>query len=587
MAGGLRAIGIFLYFCHMANIAKSILILPVLFLASIFMPAGAEEYQQQGFPSELPAPVVRISSGNAGYGRPINIEGMSYNFAPTFFIYPDRTLSYGEAAELVDELGIRQRKNFTYGGIYVINPSGEKYDAGVDFELFKEMAYMASFTGNLKVIGIGEGATFVNGVIAPKACHCIAGILSINGKERKLPKGTYAGVPAYIYGTEAAKAARAYISMAGAAPQDGYFARPGEPLMKVVADNTDGKSLSEVFSDAWKSVLGRNYRFNNNKHTHYDGTPFGEYGTFELEPYLDTESLGIVRFACESTPNNARPSDKWLWYEYWPEELMNGGEEHSIPVVILLHGNTNDPRTQAETSGFLQLAAKERFFVAELEWQGNNAYAAMQHDGIEQVVLGLLRKYPQLDPSRVYAQGLSAGSITATAIGIEKSHIFAAVGGNSGGVFFTERDGMFSTFNSLWAQATQKRGNVITPYCSVIGMSDMIVPFYNKDNYRENGYLNAWNLYMQMAGLEPIRNLDYSKDGLFGIELTDRQTVKVRRESDFTIETGMICKENIPVVKIIAIRDYGHWNFPPATAMMWEFFKHFSRDPQTHELKYN
>ena len=570
----------------MANFRKSIFILPVLLLASIFMPARAEDYLQQGFPAELPDPVIRISSGNAGYGRPINIEGMSYNFAPTFFIYPDHTLTDDEADRLVDELGIRQRKDITYGGIYVINPTSGKYDADSDFELFKEMAYMASFTGNLKVIGIDGGATFVNGVIAPRACHCIAGILSINGKKCKLPKGTYAGVPAYIYGADAAKVAQAYINRAGAVQQDGCFTRPGEPLMKVVADSADGKSLSEVFDDAWKSVLGRNYRFNNSKHTHYDGTPFGEYGTFELEPYLDTKSLGIVRLTCESAPNNARPSDKWLWYEYWPEELMDGGAERSVPVVILLHGNMNDPRTQAETSGFLQLAAKERFFVAELEWQGNNAYAAMQHDGIEQVVLGLLKKYPQLDPSRVYAQGLSAGSITATAIGIEKSHIFAAVGGNSGGVFFIERDGMFSTYNSLWAKATQKRGNVIMPYCSVLGMSDMIVPFYNKDNYKENGYLNAWNLYMQMAGLDPIRTLDYSKDDLFGIELTDRQTVKVKRESDFTIETGLICKEDIPVVKIIAIRDYGHWNFPPATAMMWEFFKHFSRDPQTYELMY-
>ena len=132
----------------MANFRKSIFILPVLLLASIFMPARAEDYLQQGFPAELPDPVIRISSGNAGYGRPINIEGMSYNFAPTFFIYPDHTLTDDEADRLVDELGIRQRKDITYGGIYVINPTSGKYDADSDFELFKEMAYMASFTGN-------------------------------------------------------------------------------------------------------------------------------------------------------------------------------------------------------------------------------------------------------------------------------------------------------------------------------------------------------------------------------------------------------------------------------------------------------
>ena len=557
----------------------------ILFLSAAMLPARADD-TQQGFAPKLPDSVISVRYSNVGYGRPINIEGMSYNFAPTFFIYPDSSQDEEGAENLVSELGIKDMKGLVCGGIYIMNPSGDSYNEQTDFETFKKMAYMASFTGNLKVVGIGAGATFVNSVIAPKAGHCIAGILSVNGKKYKLPKGSYPGVPAYIYGKDAAKVAQPYITMAGAVLQDGFYANPAEPLMKIMADNSAGKSLSQIFSDAWKSVLGRNYRYNNYKHTHYTGTPFGEYGVFELEPYLDIESLGIVRKECESTPNHTRPADKWLWYEYWPEELVDGGAEHSVPVVILLHGNTNDPRTQAETSGFLQLAGEERFFVAELEWQGNNAYAAMQHDGIEQVVLGILRKYPQLDPSRVYAQGLSAGSMTSTAIGIEKSHLFAAVGGNSGGAFVGDRDGLFSSSTSLWAQASQKRGNVIMPYCSVLGTSDELVPFYNKENYRQNGYLNAWNIYMFMAGLEPLDTLDFSKDEFFGIELDSRQSVQIAKGGGYTVETGQICKDDIPVVKIIAIRDYGHWNFQPAARMMWEFFSHYSRDPKTHKLKY-
>ena len=52
------------------------------------------------------------------------------------------------------------------------------------------------------------------------------------------------------------------------------------------------------------------------------------------------------------------------------------------------------------------------------------------------------------------------GSITATALGIRKSYVFAAVGGNCGGVFSGPRRGLFLSYDSLWAEATQKRGDV-------------------------------------------------------------------------------------------------------------------------------
>ena len=74
--------------------------------------------------------------------------------------------------------------------------------------------------------------------------------------------------------------------------------------------------------------------------------------------------------------------------------MIEGAPDASVPVMVLLHGNTNDPRTQAETSGFLQVAGKERFFVVEMEWQGSRNYGAMGYDGVERVIQLLLEKYP-------------------------------------------------------------------------------------------------------------------------------------------------------------------------------------------------
>ena len=253
--------------------------------------------------------------------------------------------------------------------------------------------------------------------------------------------------------------------------------------------------------------------------------------------------------------------------------------------MVLLHGNQNDPRTQAETSGFIQVAGRERFLVVEMEWQGSVSSQAMGHDGIENVLLQLLAKYQQLDPSRIYAEGLSAGSMTASALGIKKSHVFAAVGGHSGGIM-GGRGGAFPGMDPIWNEATQKRGAIEMPYCSVLGTADNVVPFIRPDNWKGNGYFNAWRIYEQMNGMTVVDELDFSIDPLFGQRLRDRETIRTNKGAGITIETGQLYKGDVPLIKIVAVVDYGHWNFQPTAQIMWDFFKQFRRDPDTRKLIY-
>jgi poly(3-hydroxybutyrate) depolymerase len=210
----------------------------------------------------------------------------------------------------------------------------------------------------------------------------------------------------------------------------------------------------------------------------------------------------------------------------------------------------------------------------------------MGHDGVETVLYQLFAKYPQLDPSRVYAEGLSAGSITATALGIKKSHLFTAVGGHSGGIFAGAFKG-YSTFDALWAEATQKRGAVEVPYCSVLGTKDNVVPYMQPDNWKQNNYLNAWNAYEQMNGMEVVREMDFAQYPVFGQPLQDRQTLVTAKGDGITVESGVLYKGSVPMIKIVAVMDYGHWNFQPTARIMWDFFKQFHRDPQTKALIYN
>ena len=522
---------------------------------------------QPGFEPLEQVILTQRASFNIVYGGPTRAEGRSYNFTPAFFIYPDARLDKEGAEKLLADLDIQPLLDANYGTAMVINPTGDKYTEA-DFEVFEKLFNMFRGPGNLKVVGLGGGATFVNQVIAPRAGNQIADILTVDGKPGKEAKP----VPAYVAGKGAAKVAKAYQKAL----------REDEPLLQVVVNPDAKASLKTILEDAWKQVLGRNYRYNNYQHTHYEGAKLGEYGSYELEPYLDCEALGMKRIIVEQPTGK---DTKWLWYEYWPQELLEGAPEKSIPVMVLLHGNMNDPRTQAETSGFIQIAAEDRFFVVEMEWQGSPNYQAMGHDGIETVLFQLLEKYPQLDPSRVYGEGLSAGSITATALGIKKSHLFAAVGGHSGGIFGGSFMG-YSTLDALWAEATQKRGAVEVPYCSVFGTKDNVVPYMSPDNWKGNNYLNAWNTYEQMNGMEVASEMDFSVDPVFGQVLKDRESIQTAKGDGITVETGVLYKGDVPMIKLVAVMDYGHWNFQPTARIMWDFFRQFRRDPQTKKLIY-
>lgn len=560
-------------------------------LAAAAQPGGREVGQnvpgagRRFIPDPDPENVVLNRRAAMPFGAgATNFDGRSFNNAPTFFVYPDKPVDKTGAEELVEALGLQPILENNFGSVVILNPVGAKYDAAADFDCFVKM-FNKSRSGNLKVLGFGEGATFVNQVIALKAADHVAGIVTVGGKPAKLPKGFASyGVPAFVAGKTAAKVAKEYEALNAACA-------PAEPLLQVVT--SAATEPGAVFAEAWEKVLSRNFRYNNYKHTHYEGGQFGQYGPYELEPYTDWERLGIERIKVEQPmafgPQGQQGPNvpKQLWYEYWPKELKEGAAPKSVPMVVLLHGNANDPRTQAETSGFLQVAGEERFFVVEMEWQGSQSFQAMGQDGVETVIYQLLAKYPQLDPARVYAEGLSAGSMTATALGIKKSHVFAAVGGHSGGLFGGMGAGPFPGFEAIWNEATQKRGAVETAYCSVFGTKDTTVPYMTPDNWKGNSYLNAWNAYEQMNGMTIVRDMDFSVDPVFGQVLRDRESVKTAKGEGIVMETGQLYKGNVPLIRLVAVMDYGHWNFMPTARVMWDFFKHYRRDPDTKKLVYS
>lgn len=512
-----------------------------------------------------------------------NIHSRAGN-GPVFYIFPDCKLDNNQALELAGNLNLVNIIKEYGGRIMVVNPSSDKWQEQ-DLEDFRRLIGMGSSPTNVKVIGIGSGATFVNRqLVATELAGVIAGIVSIDGEPGKICR---LPVPAFIGGKNAAKAAKPYQTTSDSAPAD--------PLQKVVV-NTDKKaSLETLFAEAWDKVLSANYRYNNLYRTFYTSrgidNPEG-VKNFELVSIPVFDKLGIQRNVVEyplvdmNAPSRPENPDKYLWYEYIPKQMQEAAPS-TVPLVVLLHGHGNDPRTQSESSGFIELAAEEGFMAVEMEWQGSKGYQPMGLDGIEAVISVILQKYPQIDASRIYAEGLSAGAMTSNMLGVRKSHLFAAVAGHSGGIFSGNGLGYYAYGSEpLMNEAIQKRGNVEVGFCSVVGTHDDTIRFFNKDNWEGNPYLNVWRIYETINGMPVTGNLDFSVDSTFGFALQDRTTIHTGKSEDITIEFGQLYKDEKPMIRLMVINNYGHWNFKPAARLIWDFFRHFSRDTETKELRY-
>ena len=516
-------------------------------------------------------------------GDDLELEtGRLTSFSPLYLVYPDKKLDEAQSMSLIQELGIdRQLKEFGVG-FGVVNPVGDTYNNDTDFKAYQTMIDSLRVISNLKIIGIGNGATFVNQVIANHAAE-VAGIVSINGKAGKAAADAVP-VPAFIVGKGAANIAKPYLTinkaqLTGKEAHMQVYTNADEPLQRVVVSAATTQTLGEIFQDAWNTLLKKNYRFNNFRHTFYEGQRYGQYGTYELEPWLNLDELKVKRNIVVQEEGFTRT--KYLWYEYIPEGVLSS-PKGSVPLVLLLHGNNNDPRTQADTSGWIQVAAKEKIFVAELEWQGKPGYAAMGHDGIENTVMQLVQKYPQIDPTRIYTEGLSAGAMTSSALGVKKSHLFAAIGAMSGGLF--PGGGVFGG-DGIYNEAVQKRGFVETAYIGVFGTDDAVIRYPKNNDWKGNSVINAWKIYETMNGMEVVEDYDFTLDEAFGQTMRDRKTEQTNK--GISMETGYLYKGDVPLMKLVAVNHYGHWNFQPAAQVMWEHFKHFSRDLQTKKLVYH
>ena len=164
---------------------------------------------------------------------------------PTYYIFAGRK-NQQEAVDLVEnQLQMMGNVNEWGGSVYVISPIGDRYTEA-DVQALKDLVARAA--KNVKVIGIDEGATFVNNELS-RQCYFVAGVMTWGGEMSA--------------DAQLSDCLPAYLSNAGSTAKAAYrAANRGHGPLAVTVTGSDA-NLAEAFRNAWDKVFSRNYRMHN------------------------------------------------------------------------------------------------------------------------------------------------------------------------------------------------------------------------------------------------------------------------------------------------------------------------------------
>jgi poly(hydroxyalkanoate) depolymerase family esterase len=221
-------------------------------------------------------------------------------------------------------------------------------------------------------------------------------------------------------------------------------------------------------------------------------------GKVSLKDLVRPKKPGVPRTRTAALPDGAR----FIWstfsndagsrrYRLYVPSGYHAGQP--IPLVVMLHGCTQSPddfaagtrMNEAAETGLFLVAYPEQPQTANMQrcWNWFNVADQQRGAGEPSVIAGMTRRIMtdyEVDPSRVYVAGLSAGGAAAAIMGDAYPDLYAAIGVHSGLARGAAHD-MPSAFAAMRGGAAGSHAQRVVPSIVFHGDRDSTVDRCNGD----------------------------------------------------------------------------------------------------------
>ena len=592
------------------------------FLAETFGGQYCNDPALEGYPegtTYIYRSANRWSSSSAGYRKNTVISV----YTDVHFESKDDALAY------LTDLGLVDIIEECKGSIILVTPIGDAYADADQYAYYRmqtatcnlggavvtedgrftsaEGAYYGGTTFRY-MIGIGEGATFINNYIASNFDYItrVAGQLLIGGHIDRI-RDVAGIVPTYLVNCtsrvlEKYQAANATDANGYIGDVDFYFNQQF-PLQIVYDAHVEDLDAAYWVKEAYynmfikaervpvvkaglhtASTLYAGENWNQAPYSLSERNAFFGYKTADglvIEEFKDSERFAEYKVPEENAGFASSPGEYIdVWYEVMPEEVVDGSApEHSIPLFLALHGGGDDPLQFLDEMDLMVLAGKERFGIIAPFHSGMFSVGQMI---FPPVVDYILEKYPALDPSRVYVTGYSmGGGATLHAINGNAGKFAAAVP-NAAAIFVNpdeEVDLDDVDMPIMFTTATYD-------FCGFGGMNfglDAGAPY--EPEHIHPVYQMRINDYLKLNGMEPI-DFDFDTYEISGFR-ADKYVEKTLNNEYRNYSWYLNNDEGIPMVALNVTDFLPHGLYPEFGKIIWDFCKHYSRDLETGAVIYN
>jgi poly(3-hydroxybutyrate) depolymerase len=451
----------------------------------------------------------------------------------------------------------------------------EAYQGIPSYEMMMSMWHPMNDTKY--VIGFGAGASMAYTLAACKPDN-LAAIWGIGGtlSDKALDTALWEVMPVYL--SDADLRVADYFKKANAvseeADSDGYYKNKTNPFQCVKV--ADVKMDITQIATVWKELFSRVRRPNTGAHG-------------DIEPRMVLSEVGFEIF---EEDDRLQDGMKHTWFTHVPSSVRRNPDK-KVPLMVFMHGGSDNPEEAAEMSKFHELGEREGF-ITVYPWASNKAAWNMQLNDLEGMNMDddsyiialidyMIANYP-VDEGRVYLSGFSNGAGMAQTVGMLHPERIAAIchidsnwPGNRLGAseFDPEGEKPFSI-----ALEKQKKFPYRMPVWYTYGTREPSYPVYHKCSQQHQ--YDFWKRYNNIE-IKPTPGKEQphpSGCGVLGDKTEYLNPCVLHPKHQYEVQrfyTRDAGQENL--YNFVMMRDKGHDIARMDPELGWYYVKQFKRNP--------